>query len=179
MVIGLFLMAGAGAALLASTPSGAAREYETAPACAGLAAAQAGKSCRYTTTATVTGIIGTPDVTYVSFELPAYGPFLTAEMQSEADTGTSWDLVVGGQAQVELWISHVTRVDGMPTVDNPELDSRAGTMRSIAFLLAGLGLGFIAWASLRARARRNGREDGTGITVGLGPIAVGDGLWGR
>ena len=166
-------------AWLASTPSADAKAYESAPTCAGIVEAQAGKACRYTATATVTAISGSPDLTYVSFELPAYGPFLTAAMPPNAGTDSGWSLVVGGPAQVELWRARVTRVDGAPTNDNPESDPRPGTMRSIAFLLAALGLGFIAWALLRARARRNGREGGIGVQVGLGPIAVGDGLWGR
>ena len=179
MVIGFALMAGAGVALFASTSSAAIVAYESAPTCAGIAEAQAGKACRYTATATVTAISGTPDVTYVSFELPAYGPFLMAEMPPNTGTDSGWSLVVGGPAQVELRGARVTRVDGAPTSDNPERDPRPGTMRSIAFLLAALGLGFIAWALLRARARRNGRDGGTGIQMGLGPVAVGDGLWGR
>ena len=168
-------------AWLAATPSAAAKAYESAPACATIADAQAGKACRYTTAATVTAINRSTNATYVNLELPAYGPFLSAEMPPNPADGsrTNWDVVVGGPAQVELWKNQVTRLDGAPTVANPENDSFQGTMRSLAFLLAALGLGFIAWALLRARARRRDNQGGTGTRAGLGPIAVADGLWGR
>src|SRR5689334_13750274 len=70
LIIALALLAGAGVATYSSRDDARLRSYASAPPCASLDDALAGKFCRYTTTATVTDIVGDTSGTDVYFEVP-------------------------------------------------------------------------------------------------------------
>src|SRR5689334_2016841 len=101
LVLGPALLAASATALYFSSRNDALTAYNSAPACSTFADAVAGKDCRYTTTATVSMVIGLENAVEVYFDVPGrYSPFFTARLPVSETS-----LTEGDQVQVELWQS--------------------------------------------------------------------------
>ena len=166
--IGFALLAGSVVALYSSTKNDALGAYNSAPACATLDDAVAGKSCRYTFTAQVTDLGGDGQSTDVFFDIPGqYTPFWKGTLP---DANPS--VVVGSEVQVEVWQLKVTRIEGAATTDNPASDTRPRTLQVIGALLLVLGVGATAPAIVGAR-----RRQGYAASPTMSPVAMSDVLW--
>ena len=169
LAIGLGLLAASATALYFSGRNDALNAYRSAPACASIADAVAGLSCRYTVTASVTQVVGDPGSTDVYFDVPGqYSPFFVARLALSDPSPGQGDLT-----QVELWQGRVTRIGGNNTLDNPAADPRLGTSLVIGLLLLPFGLGATTWGIVRLRRRR----DGSAASPTMSPVAMSDVLW--
>jgi hypothetical protein len=170
LVIGVGLFAGSAASLYLSTQNYALTAYNSAPACVSAEDLVAGKDCRYTGTATVSGITPEWDGSSIYFDLSGqYIPYFRARLAYGTPQIDS--LSVGGQVTVEVWRSRVTRLAGAATLDNPVNDPIPGTLRVIGFLLAIVG----AVVTVRKPGRTNRGDDGP--QPSLAPVGVSDALW--
>lgn len=171
LAITLILLAGAVASFYFSLQNYALSAYESAPSCASLGEAEAGKNCRFSTVAIVTQVTGATNQMEVYFDIPApYSPYYRATLSSDAVLGSS--IGAGSQVQVEVWGYRVTRVAGLATTDNPQNDPRPGTFLVIGVLLIPLGL-IAAVAALRTwRDGQSRPPSGT-----MNPVATSDLLW--
>lgn len=165
------LVAGAGCgAIVFSTRNDALAAYRAAPACASLDQAEAGKACRITETATITLVAfdGVTSETDVYFAFP--GPYIPPS-PARLPTGTivTWTVAVGEQVPVEVWGYRVTKIAGVPTVDNPANDPGPTNLRITGVLLVVLG-GAAALALIFLRRLSTSSSN-------LAPVAISDVLW--
>jgi hypothetical protein len=168
--ISLALLGGAATAIYFSRSDPLVSSYNSAPACATLADAEAGQNCRFTATATVTEIDGTGDGVSVYFQLP--GSFagysragLPAGVQPDSSIG------VGSTVRVEVWGLHVTKLGDVNTVDNPASDPTFAHLLQIGLLLALFGVIAVVWAVLRTRSASEP------AAPSLNPIATSDAIF--
>jgi hypothetical protein len=164
LAFGVALLAGAAAATYVSRDDSQLRAYNSAPSCASLDDAIAGKACRYTTTAFVTGSGGGNNANAdVYFRLS--GTYFDATVPN-ADVS----IAVGSQVPVEIWAGRVTKIAKLTTTANPVNDPRPGTLREIAALLAMLGMGSLLMA------RRLWRDDRgwPSMAAAMTPVAASD-----
>jgi hypothetical protein len=168
LVIGIVLLIGAAAALYFSRDDSQLRAYSSAPACASVDEAIAGKDCRYTAMATVTGINGDGSSTYVSFDLvgESYTPFGDAAVPRSVQPDV--EIPIGSQVQVVIWRQQVTRIANLTTAANPVNDPRQGNLGAIGLLLLLLGAGALLMA------RRMWRDDSGQLSTAaaLKPVAA-------
>ena len=166
--IALALLAGSAAALYSSTKNDALVAYNSAPACATLDDAMAGKSCRYTFTAQVTDLGGRGQTTDVFFDTP--GQYTSFWMGTLPNANPP--VVVGSQVQVEVWQFKDTRIEGAATTDNPVNDSRPRALQVIGAILLLFGVGATAAGIAGAR-----RRPGHAASPTMSPVAMSDVLW--
>lgn len=171
LAIAFALLTGALASFYFSTRNDSLSAYQSAPTCASLDDAAAGKNCRFSTAAIVTQVTGDANQMEVYFNIPGpYGPYYRATLPGAAVPNSS--ISAGSQVQVEVWGYRVTKLGGVATADNPQNDPRPGTFFLIGLLLGPLGL--IAVVA----ARRTWRDDQSRPSAGtMNPVATSDLLW--
>jgi hypothetical protein len=163
LVVGVLLLAAGAAAIYYSTRNYALDAYNSAPNCASLDDAAAGKDCRFMETATITSGTGTSDI-YFAFPGP-YVPYGHARLPD----GVIVKHIEGDRVAVEVWGYRVTKIAGVATADNPANDSRLADLRATGVVLAVIGFGAIVLALLPWRRDTP--------SAGISPIAVSDALW--
>lgn len=120
------------------------RAYDSAPRCAALADALAGKPCRYIDTA---GIVGQQSNMKVLL-LDAPGWTFTVTFTRTPEAGPPVDQSV----PVELWSGRVTLVDGLKSDANPDVGGPAWEWLALAVLVTAIGAAMLAWSIRRREA---------------------------
>ena len=165
LAISALLIGAGGAAIYLSTRNPALDAYNSAPTCASLQDAAAGKDCRFTESATITDGTGT-SLSYINFAFPgAYVPYGYARLPD----GLFLSQVAGDRVAVEVWGYRVTKIAGHATADNPANDPTQSDLRTTGVVLAVIGFGatlitLLSW--------RGSPPSSPGV-----PIAVSDALW--
>jgi hypothetical protein len=169
LAIGLALLGGAAAAIFSSQSDPLINSYNSAPTCASLADAAAGKNCRFTSTATVTQIQGNGETVSVYFSLPGPPTGFWVAILVQPDSSIS----EGSTVPVEVWGSgmRVTKLGDTNTVDNPTSDPTFGRLLQIGLLLAVFGVIAVVWAVVRTR------NSGEPAAPSLNPIATSDAIF--
>jgi hypothetical protein len=168
LVISIPAVSAGCAAIYLSTFNSALNAYNSAPRCASLGEAEAGKDCRISEPATITQVRRDGDTADIYFGLP--GPYIpSSPARLPAGVVVSGTVAVGAEVPIEVWGYRVTKIAGVTTADNPENDPRPVNLRITGALLAVLGcataLALMMWRRFPASS------------PDMSPIAVSDAIW--